>query len=148
MQVKVQVKCMTYLFCPSIRGAGLWPPSSLCSPWGWYRMDFLTWRCPRPAPGKTAACQRVNVGLPTLGMGKLGKPAKPHPIQGLLAASAPFHSCPLCSQHTNRSQGHWQGLWTWGTLLCYVGLDSRLPFTLYIPASCARFPQLKEFSKG
>ncbi|PNJ08356.1 RYR3 isoform 10, partial [Pongo abelii] len=26
MQVKVQVKCMTCLFCPSIRGARLWPP--------------------------------------------------------------------------------------------------------------------------
>ena len=90
MQVKVQVKCMTCLFCPSIRGARLWPPSVLWSPWGWSRMDFPTWRSPRPAPGKTTACQRVNVGLPTLGMGKPGKPAKPRPIRGLLAISAPF----------------------------------------------------------
>lgn len=90
MQVKVQVKCMTCLFCPSIRGARLWPPSALWSPWGWSRMDFPTWRSPRPAPGKTTACQRVNVGLPTLGRGKPGKPAKPRPIRGLLAISAPF----------------------------------------------------------
>lgn len=67
-------------------------------------MEFLTWRSPRPAPGKTTACQRVNVGPPTLGMGKPGKPAKPRPNRGLLAISAPLPSRPLCSQLTYKDR--------------------------------------------
>lgn len=74
MQVKVQVKCMMCLFCPSIRGATLCPPPH-CG-----------------CPGKTTACPRVNAGLSTLGMGKPGKPCF---NWGLLAISAPFPKCLL-----------------------------------------------------
>lgn len=142
MQVKVQVKCMTCLFCPSIRGTRLWPPSALWSPWGWYRMDLPTWRSPRPAPGKTPARQRVNVGLPTLGMGKPGKPAKPHPNRGLLAISAPFPSCPLCSQHTDRDRGAdraWEPRRV-TPLLCHAGSDSYVPSAAWVLSNYTSLP--------
>jgi hypothetical protein len=72
---------------------------------GWYRMDFSHWEVPRPAPGKTPACQRVDIGLPTL---KMGKPDKSRPNRGLFAVSSPFPSGPLCqsgSHHTSRNRG-------------------------------------------
>lgn len=89
MQVKVQVKCMTCLFCPSIRGARLWPPSALWSPWGWYRMDLPTWRSPGPASGKTTACQRVNVGPTHPRNGEAGEASQASPY--------PRSPCYLCS---------------------------------------------------
>lgn len=126
MQVKVQVKCMTCLFCPSIRGAGLWPPSALCSPWGGGggRAEWMF--SPGGAPGWLQGRQLpVKELMRALEWGSQPSLA----LSEVSLLSAPFPSCPLCSQHTNRNTGTQTGLVNLGgtPLLCRAGSDSLCP---------------------